>query len=479
MIYAAATHPVRVGNLVIGGNHPVVIQSMTNTDTLDTTATVAQCQRLFDAGCQMVRITAPGLKEARNLEDIKNQLQQKGYTGPLVADIHFLPEAALIAASIVEKIRINPGNYCDRNRGKTEFSQAEQAAERERIAERLSPLVEVCRQHGTAIRVGVNQGSLSERLVSLYGNTPRAMVESALEFIGIFEKLRFDQLVISMKSSRVQLMDQATRMLWDRMRQNGKTYPLHIGVTEAGDGEDARIISAIGIGSLLTDGIGHTIRVSLTEAPENEVPVAQSIVKAAEYLQQMPETEKDALEIRYDARRDAGKAQEEKTSMARNAGIAGKDKELARILTAVRWGRLMLRGQKERFRIEGDLFSEDEKKQLIDDIFHAAGLRSSKTRFIACPSCGRTKYDIQSVLAKVKARFPDYPDLTLAVMGCIVNGPGEMADADYGYIGCGNGQVNLYRKGELVKSHIPEDKALDELEALIRSDFPCRRPTVQ
>ena len=468
MIYAAATHPVRVGNLVIGGSHPVVIQSMTNTDTLDTAATVAQCQRIFDAGCQMVRITAPGLKEARNLEDIKNQLQQKGYTGPLVADIHFLPEAALIAASIVEKIRINPGNYCDRNRGKTEFSQAEQAAERERIAERLSPLVEVCRQHGTAIRVGVNQGSLSERLVSLYGNTPRAMVESALEFIGIFEKLRFDQLVISMKSSRVQLMDQATRMLWDRMRQNGKTYPLHIGVTEAGDGEDARIISAIGIGSLLTDGIGHTIRVSLTEAPENEVPVAQSIVKAAEYLQQMPETERDALAIRYDAQEKTlaeakdGAEQDE----TRGADIA-KEKVFARILTAVRWGRLMLRGQKEGFRIEGVLFSEDEKKQLIDDIFHAAGLRSHKTRFIACPSCGRTKYDIQSVLAQVKARFPDYPNLTLAVMGCIVNGPGEMADADYGYIGCGNGQVNLYRKGKLVKSHIPEDKALDELEALL------------
>lgn len=469
MIYAAATHPVRVGNLVIGGSHPVVIQSMTNTDTLDTAATVAQCQRLFDAGCQMVRITAPGLKEARNLEDIKNQLHQKGYTGPLVADIHFLPEAALMAASIVEKIRINPGNYCDRNRGKTEFSPAEQAAERERIAERLSPLVEVCRQHGTAIRVGVNQGSLSERLVSLYGNTPRAMVESALEFIGIFEKLRFDQLVISMKSSRVQLMNQATRMLWDRMRQNGKIFPLHIGVTEAGDGEDARIISAIGIGSLLTDGIGHTIRVSLTEAPENEVPVAQSIVKAAEYLQSMPETERDGLAIRYDAQgkilADAkdGTVQD---GTSREANIV-KDKEFARILTAVRWGRLMLQGQKEGFRIEGDLFSEEEKTRLIDDIFHAAGLRSHKTRFIACPSCGRTKYDIQSVLAQVKARFPNYPNLTLAVMGCIVNGPGEMADADYGYIGCGNGQVNLYRKGKLVKSHIPEDKALDELEALL------------
>ena len=287
--------PVKVGNLFIGGNHPVVIQSMTNTDTLDTEATVEQCKRLFDAGCQMVRITAPGLKEARNLEKIKNGLRQSGYEGPLVADIHFLPDAALVAAGIVEKVRINPGNYCDRKTGKTEFSKAERQAEIERITQRLSPLVEVCRKQGTAIRIGVNQGSLSERIVARYGNTPQAMVESALEFLQIFESLDFDQLVISMKSSRVRTMDKAVRMLVERMRRKGRIYPLHLGVTEAGDGEDARVVSTIGIGSLLLDGIGNTIRVSLTEPPENEIPVAKDILEAVEILQGYTEQALDTV----------------------------------------------------------------------------------------------------------------------------------------------------------------------------------------
>lgn len=440
----AHSRTVRVGNLLMGGGHPVVIQSMTNTDTLDTEATVAQCRRLFDSGCQLVRITTPGLKEARNLENIKDRLRQKGYDGPLCADIHFLPEAALVAAQIVEKVRINPGNYCDRKTGKTEFSQAEQEAERERIGQRIAPLLETCREHGTAIRIGVNQGSLSERMTSLYGNTPLAMVESASEFIGICRKTGFDQIVVSMKSSRVRIMDEAVRMFAGRMMQEGTTYPLHIGVTEAGDGQDARLLSAIGIGSLLLDGIGDTIRVSLTESPENEIPVARRIIRAVERLRRL----------------SPGQLAEKQTETEGNPIPEDQKTE-----TAIRLGRLMLRGERTGFCVKGE--NPAESQRLLDDILQAAGLKSHKTRFIACPSCGRTKYDIQKALAQVKERFPGHPDLTIAVMGCVVNGPGEMADADFGYIGCGNGKVNLYRKGVAVRLNVPENEALGELEKLI------------
>lgn len=439
------TRTVKIGNLFMGGDFPVVIQSMTNTDTLDTEATVAQCRRLFNAGCEMIRITAPGIKEARNLENIKNRLVQQGYTGPLVADVHFLPEAALTAADFVEKVRINPGNYCDRKNGKTEFTVAEQEAERERIRQRIAPLLERCKQNGTALRIGVNQGSLSERMNVLYGNTPKALVESAMEFIGICHAFDFGQLVISIKSSRVQTMDKAVRMLAERMVKENTCYPLHLGVTEAGNGEDARLMSAIGIGSLLADGIGNTIRVSLTEAPENEIPAAQAILRAAERLRKLPENERKKTHLHLEG-----------------STISEQQKFDA----AIQLGRLMLQGKKEGFTIEG-LQPESQRKELLDNLLQAAGLKFHKTRFIACPSCGRTKYDIQKVLAQVKQRFPDYPNLTLAVMGCIVNGPGEMADADFGYIGCGNGKVNLYRHGVLAKANVAEDMALEELEKLI------------
>ncbi|MCM1531082.1 MAG: (E)-4-hydroxy-3-methylbut-2-enyl-diphosphate synthase [Bacteroides sp.] len=444
MHFSLLSKTVRVGKLLMGGENPVVIQSMTNTDSLDTEATVAQSQRMFDLGCQLVRITAPGLKEARNLENIKNRLVQKGYDSPLCADIHFLPEAALVAAQIVEKVRINPGNYCDRKTGKTDFTQAEQQAERQRIGERIAPLLEVCKKHGTAIRIGVNQGSLSERMVGLYGNTPLAMVESAVEFTEICHTLGFDQIVVSMKSSRVKVMDEAVRMFAARMKQNGLIYPLHLGVTEAGDGQDARLLSAIGIGSLLADGIGNTIRVSLTEAPENEIPVAQRIVKAAEELQQLSQAElaEKHLELTGDPLPEEEKIQ-----------------------AAIRLGRLMLQGEKEGFAIDAPDAAAG--KALLNDILQAAGIRFHKTRFIACPSCGRTKYDIQKALAQVKEMFPNHPNLTIAVMGCVVNGPGEMAGADFGYIGCGGGKVNLYRQGVAVKLNVPETQALTELKHLI------------
>lgn len=444
---------VSVGNLLIGGGNPVAVQSMTNTDTLDTEATVAQSQRLFDLGCQLVRITAPGLKEAHNLENIKNRLVQKGYTGPLCADIHFLPEAASVAAQIVEKVRINPGNYCDRKTGKTEFSPAEQQAERERIRERVFPLLEICQKHRTAIRIGVNQGSLSERMISLYGNTPRAMVESALEFTDICQALGFDQIVVSMKSSRVRIMNEAVRMLAARMQENGTVYPLHLGVTEAGNGEDARLLSSIGIGGLLADGIGDTIRVSLTEEPENEIPVAKRIVNAARAVQQLPQDARQEKHLNLDGQ---PLSEEQKT------------------LAAIRLGKLMLQGEKDGFYINTKDSTEGER--LLNDLLQAAGIKFHKTRFIACPSCGRTKYDIQKALAQVKAMFPDYPNLTIAVMGCVVNGPGEMADADFGYIGCGNGKVNLYQKGIAAQRNVPEEKALEELKKLIHSsaDAPFR-----
>lgn len=461
MKYLLDTPEVAVGNLIIGGNHPVVIQSMTNTNTLDTEATVTQCKRLFDCGCQMVRITAPGMKEAQNLENIKNALRQSGYEGPLVADIHFLPEAALLSAQMVEKVRINPGNYCDRKTGKTSFSLEEQQAERERISQRIAPLLEVCKKNHTAIRIGVNQGSLSERMITLYGNTPLAMVKSAMEFIDICEEQDFRQFVISMKSSRVQTMNTSVRMLVEQMRESGHIYPLHLGVTEAGDGEDARLASAIGIGSLLKDGIGHTIRVSLTEDPEKEIPVALDIVKAAEKLQERQEQNPTVLSWEIPNNNVS-----ESSTVSENLQNTHRW-EYDKIEAAIALGSRMLQGVKDGYSISSPIYSQEQCQELLDNIYQAAGIRFHKTRFIACPSCGRTKYDIQAALAQVKARFPNYPNLTLAVMGCIVNGPGEMADADFGYIGCGGGKVNLYHKGQLIKTSVPEEDALGELEKLI------------
>lgn len=370
---------IRIGNLLLGGREAVRIQSMTNTDTMDTMATVAQVMALADAGCEMVRITAPGNKEARNLANIKDKLIQKGYTLPLIADIHYMPEAAEIAAEIVEKVRINPGNYTDKNIGKLEFTKKEQQIALDGIRERLYPLLTICKKQKTAIRIGVNHGSLSERIMSLYGNTPRGMVASAMEFIEICRKEEFHDLVISMKSSQVKVMTDAVRLLVEEMQLKGYAYPLHLGVTEAGNGSEGRILSAMGIGSLLMDGIGNTIRVSLTENPVNEIEVAQQIIQAA-------------------------------------------------------------------------------------------GGRSYTAQFIACPSCGRTKYDIQKALEEVKVRTRHLAGLKIAVMGCIVNGPGEMADADYGYIGAGAGLVHLYRGRECVRKNVHESEAVEALVQLIEQD---------
>jgi (E)-4-hydroxy-3-methylbut-2-enyl-diphosphate synthase len=358
----------------MGGDAPVRIQSMTNTDTMDTFTTVEQCKRLADEGCEIIRITAQGVKEAENLAHIKSSLIQQGYDIPLVADIHFQPRSAEIAAEIVEKIRINPGNYV--NFDKNNLSAED---EKNQIIEKISPLLEICKKHKTIIRVGVNHGSLSERILEKFGNTPQGMVESAMEFVHIIHGLKFDDLVLSMKASRVKTMVDATRLLVSRLQAENFDYPIHLGVTEAGDGEDGRIKSAIGIGSLLLDGIGNTIRVSLTEKPENEIPVAKAILQSC-------------------------------------------------------------------------------------------GVRVFTAEYIACPTCGRTQYDVESVLQEVKRRTKHLKGLKIAVMGCIVNGPGEMADADFGYVGAGPGKVVIYKGKNPVRKHVDASIAVDVLMDVIENE---------
>ena len=370
------TRVVPIGNLPLGGDYPIRVQSMTNTDTLDTKATVEQAIRMIDAGCEYVRISVPGLKETENLRNIKSELQKRGYKTPLIADVHFNPKLAEISATIVEKVRINPGNYVDKkgNAAKEEIRYQE---ELEKIATRIKPLVKICKTYGTAIRIGANHGSLSERIINRYGNTPEGMVESALEFTKILEAFGFYNMVLAMKASNVRIMIRANQLLAERMKEEGLNYPIHLGVTEAGEGEDGRIKSAIGIGSLLAAGIGDTIRVSITEDPEYEIPVAYSILQAT-------------------------------------------------------------------------------------------GARITKTEFISCPSCARTLFNIQETLQKIKQKTGHLKGLKIAVMGCIVNGPGEMADADYGYVGAGKGKVMLYKGRNLVNKNVDESKAVEELIALIR-----------
>lgn len=369
---------ITIGNLTMGGEAPVRVQSMTNTDTMDTQATVEQTIRLVDAGCELVRITAPDVRAAENLYNIKNELLRRGYDVPLVADIHFNPKAAETAAAIVEKVRVNPGNYTDRNTGRVHFTDQEYRDELNRIGDRMAALIAICKQHGTAMRIGTNHGSLSERVMSRYGNTAEGMAQSAIEFAEVCKTQDFDKLVFSMKASNVKVMVESTRLFVQKMKALGMDYPIHLGVTEAGDAMQGRLKSAAGIGALLLDGIGDTIRVSLTEDPEAEIPVAY-------------------------------------------------------------------------------------------DILQAVGVRITQPEYIACPSCGRTLYDIQSTLQKIKQKTAHLTGVKIGVMGCIVNGPGEMADADYGYVGSGPGQITLYKGKEIVKRNIPEQDAVDELVALIEA----------
>ena len=644
------TRTVNVGSIKIGGDAPIVVQTMTTTDTMDTAATVAQCIRCIEAGAQMVRITAPSKKEAENLRAIKDALREKGYQTPLIADIHFTPNAAEIAAGIVEKVRINPGNYVDKKKFDVlEYTDEAYAAEVQRIHERFSPLVKICKANGTAMRIGTNHGSLSDRIMSRYGDTAIGMVESAMEFLRIARSHDFHEIILSMKSSNPQVMVQAYRLLVQKMQEEfQECYPLHLGVTEAGDGEDGRIKSAMGIGTLLEDGIGDTIRVSLTEDPEFEIPVCQAIIKK---YTQLPQTTNSALptieklfyspyqykrrnthsvstiggqqvpvviadvskaaavnyellaSIGYQYQEDSDKwnisdsapdfiythdqlptialpgtlqtivdasiwspslvqtyplfstdtflsapqqhpllnfvivdcfsnnqainwetlqtiAQQQnvvfclytKQTMAMatmryafnvfiEKGIttpcilfaesAADNNDEHLVNFAVQTGGLLLDGfgdglilsmhsqayshmqQQTNLSTQGRTYQETQTiESFVNNtafsILQASRTRISKTEYISCPSCGRTLFDLQETTAKIRAVTHHLKGVKIAIMGCIVNGPGEMADADFGYVGSGVDKISLYKNKDVVRKNIPSKDAVNELIALLK-----------
>ena len=621
------TREVTIGDIPMGGLNPIRIQSMTTTDTMNTIGTVEQTIRMVESGCEYVRITAPSMKEAENLANIKKELRYRGYNVPLVADIHFTPNAAEAAARIVEKVRVNPGNYADKKRFENiEYTHLAYQAELERIYKKFSPLVKICKEYGTAMRIGTNHGSLSDRIMSQYGDTPKGMVESAMEFIRICEDLNYYNLVISMKSSNTQVMVQAYRLLVETMVKEGMNYPLHLGVTEAGDGEDGRIKSAVGIGTLLEDGLGDTIRVSLTEDPEFEAPVAKAMADRYSKRSLLNETERPSINIQdlpYDpysyTRRITLPVQHigghhhpvvmldvsgknlkdpyflgevgykyssmlDKYNMADqacdlvylgdslpsfsfpgnlqqvytyNTWLALKDKTNCHPLLALedfaakevkdhvlnlisvnagsyrmedlflldRTAVLVLETsavhgmaeQREFFiallknniqlpviikRTYTDISADDLMLYAATDlgalftdglgdgvwiaapesiglplvnstsfgILQATRTRISKTEYISCPSCGRTLFDLQETTQLIRSRTDHLKGIKIGIMGCIVNGPGEMADADYGYVGTGPGKITLYRGREVVKKNVNTLSALDELIELIKED---------
>jgi len=651
------TLEVKVGDLLIGNYHPIRIQTMTTTDTMDTIGTVEQSIRCIEAGAELVRITAPSKKEAENLLNIKNELHRRGYKTPLVADIHFTPNAAEIAARIVEKVRVNPGNYVDKKKFETiEYSDADYQEEIERIRNRFTPLIKICKEYGTAMRIGTNHGSLSDRIMSRYGDTPIGMVESAMEFLRIAESENYYNIVLSMKSSNPQVMVQAYRLLIENMQSElGHCYPLHLGVTEAGDGEDGRIKSAIGIGTLLEDGIGDTIRVSLTEDSEFELPVCENIVKRYEPLSTVGEDSsggnlsprvppiknfskltitgtntrktfavqniggknvpvviadfhkkiailrEDLKEIGYRYNRvtdkwnisdiaadyvfcgqnkidfalpgtlkliynhDLWKLTSDKTkcfpllneqqflndSLEKSSAINFvmldcysentidfdhenllekikndatavfclrtenrnamqsirrmflelMDKEIENpaiiicdsekpttaeslIHFAIESGSLLIDGFGNGILLSDHYLDNNEVPdyKLINSIafgiLQASRTRISKTEFISCPSCGRTLFDLQETTAKVRAVTHHLKGLKIAIMGCIVNGPGEMADADFGYVGSGPGKITLYKGKEVVKRNVPEGVAVEELITLLKENNAWVEPAV-
>jgi len=620
------TVEVKIGDVPMGGDNPIRIQSMTTVDTMDTKGSVEQAIRMIEAGCEYVRITAPSVKEAQNLEAIKKELRVRGYSTPLVADIHFTPNAAELAARIVEKVRINPGNYADKKRfEEIEYTDASYEAELERIRQKFTPLVKVCKEYGTAMRIGTNHGSLSDRIMSRYGDTPLGMVESALEFLRICEDEGYYDVVLSMKSSNPQVMVQAYRLLVHKLDEEGfRPYPLHLGVTEAGDGEDGRIKSSVGIGTLLEDGLGDTVRVSLTEEPEAEIPVAKALVERYERREghatippvtnypidpfsytrretrevvnigghQVPRVVADfstsekitpaslfAVGYNYSISLDKwniadmacdfiyvgdntldfeipgtlgvicnhaswlqtrGKdrvypllqVHELKDGIQLsevlnfvhvflhdlNAALIAKLKEmnnavliidtdnkhgmaeqrrlflelidhacripviisrrytdlthdLLRLYAATDLGGLFIDGLGDGVFLRGGEGVDRRKlNETSFNILQATRTRISKTEYISCPSCGRTLFDLQETTAKIRERTFHLKGVKIGIMGCIVNGPGEMADADYGYVGSGPGRITLYKGKEVVKRNVPSAKAVDELIEIIRED---------
>lgn len=630
------TREVHIGDVPLGGDNPIRIQSMTTVDTMDTMGSVEQVIRMVESGCEYVRITAPSLKEAQNLQEIKKELGKRGYDVPLIADIHFTPNAAELAARIVEKVRVNPGNYADKKRfEEIDYTDASYHAELERIREKFTPLVRICKEYGTAMRIGTNHGSLSDRIMSRYGDTPIGMVESALEFLRICDDLDYHNIVLSMKASNTQVMVQAYRLLVNKMDEEGfQPYPLHLGVTEAGDGEDGRIKSSVGIGTLLEDGLGDTVRVSLTEEPEFEAPVAKIMVDrymdradhdtlvpveespidpfsynrratretgnfgasnvprviadisrlevsdykdlksighfylpeldkwkmndmGADYLYSgnrpvdfmLPNGLKEILDYPYwlEVKEDGNKlpslgVHEYLTDSERHQTInfvkvdaADLSMELVakvkndltavilletynahampalrrafftlveenvnnpvivkraygdlahdelQIHAATDLGGLLIDGFGDGVMLGTDISAEDRSKEEVlklvstynqtsFGILQAARTRMTKTEYISCPSCGRTLFDLQETTAMIRKRTDHLKGVKIGIMGCIVNGPGEMADADYGYVGSGKGKITLYKGKEVVKRGVPSENAVDELIEIIRED---------
>ena len=444
------TISVRVGSTAIGGSNPIRLQSMTTTATMDTQGCIEQAIRIINAGGELVRMTTQGTREAENLRLIREGLTARGYNTPLVADVHFNPAVADVAARSVEKVRINPGNYVDpaRTFKHLEYTDDEYAQEIQRIRDRFIPFLNICREHGTAIRIGVNHGSLSDRIMSRYGNTPAGMVESCMEFLRICVEQDFMNVVISIKASNTVVMIETVRLLVKEMDREGMAFPIHLGVTEAGNGEDGRIKSAIGIGALLAEGIGDTIRVSLSEAPEREIPVARKLVDYAAASAQVRASAKIENGVLYLSYTD--------TSL--------EDFQLHAAMDA---GALLIDGKANDLKLINPNIPAEQIRSTEDAILQGARIRFSKPEYISCPGCGRTLYNLEETIARIKAATSHLKGVRIAIMGCIVNGPGEMADADFGYVGAGRGKISLYRGKECIEKNIPEENAVDRLLKLI------------
>ena len=559
------SHAVNIGGTPLGCSYPVRLQSMTSTSTMDTDASVAQCKRIAEAGADYVRLTAQGVREAENIGLIGKNLLAEGVNVPLVADIHFNPNAATAAAKVVQKVRINPGNFVDPGRTfkQLSYTDEEYASEIKKIETARVPFLNLCREHGTAIRIGVNHGSLSDRIMSRYGDTPAGMVESAMEFLRVCVACDFTDVVISIKASNTVIMVETVRRLVKAMEAEGMDFPLHLGVTEAGDGEDGRVKSAVGIGTLLSEGIGDTIRVSLSEDPEKEIPVARALVSyigkrenapaiAGEYAPQydycaplrrktlaidniggenqpIVVADGDCPELKSDLQADYYNAQDLVTNgrfveidasipvevATRNllpdqvivlysnhvnltgemqawlhaAMTLGVDNpvvmrvdygnasyEDVAIMASADLGTMLLNGFRDGVWIRSENLLTEDIVRLSFGILQAARLRITRTEYISCPSCGRTLFDLQSVLKEVKAATSHLKGLKIGVMGCIVNGPGEMADADYGYVGAAVGKVSLYKGKNCVMKNIPADEAIDYLIDLIKTSGDWTEP---
>lgn len=542
------SHIVRIGGTPLGGPEPIRVQSMTNTSTMDTEASVQQVLRIAEAGGEYVRLTTQGTREAENMREINAEVRLAGCNVPLVADVHFNPKVAEVAACYCEKVRINPGNYVDAARQfkHLEYTDEEYQAELKKIEDRLIPFLQICREHHTAVRIGVNHGSLSDRIMSRYGDTPEGIVESCMEFLRICMREQFMDVVISIKASNTVIMVQSMRLLVTKMTQEGMSFPVHLGVTEAGEGEDGRIKSAVGIGALLQDGIGDTIRVSLSEAPEKEIPVARFLVdyvtsyrkeadlpvpadvqEPADYNWLKPERRQttrvgeigggqvpvvlDEIPVTGAISANPFNFTPETAEFLRkhpevvvvshpqtvnrlgehralalammNLGLrnpllvyqeyAETNLEHLQLKAAADTGVLFIEGLADGIILQNHApgISVEVVRDLAYSILQAARARFTKTEYISCPGCGRTLYDLEGTIARIKAATSHLKGLKIAIMGCIVNGPGEMADADYGYVGAARGKVSLYKQKECIEKNIPEEEAVERLLRFIEDDL--------